>query len=236
SLPASPSGTRSSNRLCSLVPGVHHSSAISERPSHDSSFASRSRKRSRSPVTFVPLSSPTLRALSYACVDLLPSPKRIRSPETTTDLKDCSEDRFEPYVPREDVNVVRSDMIEIDPEIQAEIDKCFAYADALRDRGIDARVIVEVVDRGESETGTGGPIKVRVERVTHHVMPEDTPKIIGSESAVTVLTKRVAGLERDNRRFRGTASVERRCLTHDLEHQGHEKQSTSKAIKGWQKH
>ncbi|GKF94406.1 hypothetical protein Tco_0284106, partial [Tanacetum coccineum] len=33
--------------------------------------------------------------------------------------------------------------IDIDPETQAEIDECFTYADALRDRGIDARVIVE---------------------------------------------------------------------------------------------
>ncbi|GKE81164.1 hypothetical protein Tco_1551164 [Tanacetum coccineum] len=155
SLPASPSGTRSSHRLCSLVPSVHRSSAISERPSHDSSFASHSRKRSRSPVASVPLSSPTLEALSYVRTDLLPSPKRIRSPETATDLEDCLEDRFEPYVPREvglgvdfedessepsmsrganlvmDVDVVRSDGIEIDPEIQAEIDECFAYADAL---------------------------------------------------------------------------------------------------------
>ncbi|GJV92132.1 hypothetical protein Tco_1539945 [Tanacetum coccineum] len=32
SLPASPSGMRSSHRLCSLVPSVHRSSAISERP------------------------------------------------------------------------------------------------------------------------------------------------------------------------------------------------------------
>ncbi|GKF77244.1 hypothetical protein Tco_0229714, partial [Tanacetum coccineum] len=80
---------------------VHRSSAISKRPSHDSSFASHSRKRSRSHVASVPLSSPTLEALSYACVDLLPSPKRIRSPETTTDLEDCLEDSFKPYVPRE---------------------------------------------------------------------------------------------------------------------------------------
>ncbi|GKE71189.1 hypothetical protein Tco_1529261, partial [Tanacetum coccineum] len=139
SLPASPSGTRSSHRLCSLVLSVHRSSAIFERPSHDSSSTSRSCKRSRSPVASVPLSSPTLKALSYACADLLPSPKRIRSPETTMDLEDCSEDRFEPYVPREvrlgvdfedgssepsrsrgadlkmDVDVVRSDGIEIDP-------------------------------------------------------------------------------------------------------------------------
>ncbi|GJR74716.1 hypothetical protein Tco_0087081 [Tanacetum coccineum] len=62
---------------------------------------------------------------------------------------------------------------DFDPEIQAEIDECFAYADALKDRGIDARGIVEAVDREESETGARGPVEVRVERVTHPVMPED---------------------------------------------------------------
>ncbi|GKF84458.1 hypothetical protein Tco_0249356, partial [Tanacetum coccineum] len=127
-----------------------------------------------------------------------------------------------------DVDVVRSDGIKIDPNIQAEIDECFAYVDALRDRRIDVRVVVEAVDQEESETGTRGPVEVRVERVTHHVMPEDTlkpaqegaveaiegvqreqgRKIVRAESAVTVLTKRVAELERDNRRLRGTASVE----------------------------
>ncbi|GJV82459.1 hypothetical protein Tco_1522357 [Tanacetum coccineum] len=166
SLPASPSSMRSSHRLCSLVLSFHRSSAISERPSHDSSSASRSRKRSRSPVAFVPLSSPTLGAFSYARADLLPSPKRIRSPETATDLEDCPEDRFEPYVPRE---------VGLGVDFEDEkIDECFAYTDALRDRGIDARVVVEAVDREESETGTRGPVEVRVQRVTHPVMPEDT--------------------------------------------------------------
>ncbi|GKC37297.1 hypothetical protein Tco_1049681, partial [Tanacetum coccineum] len=255
SLPASPSGTRSSHRLCSLVPSVHHSSTIFERPSHDSFSASCSRKRSRSPVASVLLSSPTLEALSYARADILPSPKRIMSLETAMDLEDCSEDRFEPYVPREmDVDVVRSDGIEINPKIQAEINECFAYADALRDRGIDARVTVEAANREESETGTRGPVDVRVERVMHPMMPEDTPdpaqegavevtyetlgdlvqrfhdhteaipvhrvqvikgaqreqghRIVGAETAVTVLTERVAELERDNKRLRGTVSVE----------------------------
>ncbi|GJX34360.1 hypothetical protein Tco_0245917 [Tanacetum coccineum] len=101
SLPASPLGTRSSHRLCPLVPSVHHSSTISERPSHDSSSVSHSRKRSRLPVAYVPLYSPNIEALSYVRADLLPSPKRIRSPETATDLEVCSEDRFEPYAPRE---------------------------------------------------------------------------------------------------------------------------------------
>ncbi|GKF93394.1 hypothetical protein Tco_0280113, partial [Tanacetum coccineum] len=43
-----------------------------------SSSASPSRKRNRSPIASVPLSSPTLGALSYARADLLSSPKRIR--------------------------------------------------------------------------------------------------------------------------------------------------------------
>ncbi|GKB64880.1 hypothetical protein Tco_0921066, partial [Tanacetum coccineum] len=208
SLPASPSGMRSSHRLCSFVPSVHRSSAISERPSHDSSSVSRSRKRSRSLVASELLSSPTLGALSYARVDLLPSPKRIRSLETTTDLEDCSEDRFEPYVPREvglgvdfedessepprsrgadlvmDVDVVRSDGIEIDLEIQAEIDECFTYIDAHRDRGIYARVVVETVDREGSETGMKGLVEEGVQK-------EQGCRIVRAESAITVLTERV---------------------------------------------
>ncbi|GJS57127.1 hypothetical protein Tco_0651911 [Tanacetum coccineum] len=94
------------------------------------------RKRSRSPTASVPLSSLILGALSYARADLLPLPKRIRSPEIAMDLEGCSEDSFEPYIPREvglgvnfedessessrhrgtdleiDVEVVRSDGIE----------------------------------------------------------------------------------------------------------------------------
>ncbi|GJZ47398.1 reverse transcriptase domain-containing protein [Tanacetum coccineum] len=254
SLPASPSGTRSSHRLCSLVPSVHRSSAISERPSHDSSSVSRSRKRSRSPVASVPLSSPTLGALSYARADLLPSIKRIKSLETVEFSGFSEPSRSRGADLEMDVDVVRSDGIEIDLEIQAEIDECFAYVDALRDRWIDARVVVEAADREESETGTKGPVEVRVERVTHHVMPEDTLeptqeravevtyetlgdlvqrfydhteaipvhrvqviegaqreqgyRIVGADTAVAILTKRVAELEKDNRRLRGTVSVE----------------------------
>ncbi|GKA84114.1 hypothetical protein Tco_0805709 [Tanacetum coccineum] len=40
------------------------------------------------------------------------------------------------------------------------------------------------------------------------VQREQGRRIVGAESAVTILTKRVAELERDNRRLRGTASVE----------------------------
>ncbi|GKF10773.1 hypothetical protein Tco_0048699, partial [Tanacetum coccineum] len=155
SFPASLSGTRSSHQLCSLVPSIHRSSAISERPYHDPSSASRSRKRSRSPVASVPREV----GLGVDFEDESSEPSRSRRADLEMD-----------------VDVVRSDGIEIDPEIQAEIDECFAYADALRDRWIDARVVVEAADREESETGTKGPVEVRVERVTDLVMPEDTPE------------------------------------------------------------
>ncbi|GKG25850.1 hypothetical protein Tco_0398996, partial [Tanacetum coccineum] len=102
SLPVSLSGTRYSHRLCSLVPSVHRSPvAIPERPSHDSSSASPSRKRNRSPIASILISSSIPGALSVVRDDLLPSPKRIRSPETAMDLEGCLEDSFEPYVPRE---------------------------------------------------------------------------------------------------------------------------------------
>ncbi|GKE07476.1 hypothetical protein Tco_1399494, partial [Tanacetum coccineum] len=168
SLPSSSSGMRSSHHLCSLVPSIHRlSAAISERPSHSSSYASPSRKRSRSSAAFVPLSSPIPRALSFVHANLLPSPKRIRSPESAMDLEVSSVEGSELSRSRGidlevDVDVERSDGLDIDPEIQTEIDECIAYADALRARGVDVRVVVETVDREEIEASVRGPVEVRV--------------------------------------------------------------------------
>ncbi|GKD85747.1 hypothetical protein Tco_1356901, partial [Tanacetum coccineum] len=195
-----------------------------------STSAGPSCKRCRSPTTSVPALSPVSEALSSIRADLIPSPKKVKDFGYLADVED------------------------IDPEIQAEIDECFAYAYALRGRGIDTRVVVEAIDQDETETGVRGPVEVRVERVTHPVMPKDIPepaqegavevtyetlgdlvqrfhdhtqaipvhhlqaiegvkreqgyKIIGVESAVIALTERIAELERDNRRLRGTVSVE----------------------------
>nr|GEW50524.1 putative reverse transcriptase domain-containing protein [Tanacetum cinerariifolium] len=89
---------------------------------------------------------------------------------------------------RDDVIVRGSDEPQleqdIDPKIQAEIDECIAYANALRDRGIDASIVVEAIGRDESETGTRGPVVVRVKRVTHLAMPEDTIEPAQDERAV----------------------------------------------------
>nr|GFB56501.1 hypothetical protein [Tanacetum cinerariifolium] len=64
-----------------------------------------------------------------------------------------------------------------------------------------------------------GPRETSVKRVTHPAMPKDIPepthdgaverhRIVGVESAVIALTERVAELERNNMRLRGTTSVE----------------------------
>ncbi|GJX12245.1 hypothetical protein Tco_0202104 [Tanacetum coccineum] len=153
SLPASSSGMRPSHHLCSLVPSIPRlSSTITDRPSHDSSFMSHSRKRSRSPTASISLSSSIPRALSSAHADLLPSPKRIRSSEFATDLEVSSAESSE----------------------------------LSRVRGIDVRVVVEVVDRKEIETGARGPVKVRVDKVTHLMIDDDIPDPAQEEGALEV--------------------------------------------------
>ncbi|GJU32430.1 hypothetical protein Tco_1176019 [Tanacetum coccineum] len=174
------------------------------------------------------------------------SPSASRRPESATDLEGCSEDSFEPYVPRDvrlgvdfedessepsrsrgtdlemDVDAVRSDRIEIDPETQAEINECFAYADALRDRGIDARVVVEAIDREEIETGMRGPVEVRMDRATHPVIADDIlepaqegaverdqgHKIVAIGHQSADMLERIQELERDYRRLRDIMDVE----------------------------
>ncbi|GKA46222.1 hypothetical protein Tco_0739105 [Tanacetum coccineum] len=223
-------------------------------PDLPSTSAGPSRKRRRSPMTSVPALSPVSGALSPVRADLIPSPKRVRDSGYLTDVE---VDHRETSL-RDDAIVRVSDEPHLeqdsDPEIQAEIDECCAYADALRDRGIDARVVVEAIDRYETETGVRGPVEVRVERVMHPVMPKDIPepaqegavevtyetlgdlvqrfhdhtqaipvhriqtiegvqreqghRMVGVESAVVALTERIAELERDNMRLRGTMSVE----------------------------
>ncbi|GKD58913.1 hypothetical protein Tco_1296422 [Tanacetum coccineum] len=234
SLPTPSSDMRPSHHLCSLVPSFPRSSAaISDRPSHDSSSVSPSCKRSRSPATSVLLSSHISGALSYVRADLLPSPKRIRSPESATDLEVCLAggsklSRYRGIELKMDDDVVRSDGIDIDPEIQEEIDEC-------------AR----------------GPVEVRVDRVTRPVIADDIPEPVQEERAVEVtyetlrdlvqrivvtgqqsadMLERIRELERDNRRLRDMIDVARQCLTPNLEHQGHEKEFTNKLTANWQEH
>nr|GEW65467.1 hypothetical protein [Tanacetum cinerariifolium] len=179
-----------------------HSLSKHSSPDLSSTSVRTSHKRRRSPMTSVPALPLVFKALSPVCADLIPSPKRVRDFGYLVDVD---------VGPRE--TSLRDDVI---------------ARDALRDRGINARVVVQAVDRDEVEMGVRGLVEVRVERVTHHAMQEDTlelaqegaveviegvqreqgRRIIKVESVVIALTKRVAELERDNRRLRGIASVE----------------------------
>ncbi|GKA87913.1 hypothetical protein Tco_0809677 [Tanacetum coccineum] len=200
-----------------------------------STSAGPSRKRRRSPMTSVPALPLVYGALSLVCANLIPSPKRVKD---SGYLADVEADPREISL-RDDaiVRVTDEPHLEqdIDLEIQAEIDECIAYEDALRDRVIDARVVVESVDQVETETeDIPEPAQEEVVKVTYEtlrylvqrfhdhtqaipvhriqviegVQKEQGHRIIGVESAFIALTKRVAELERDNRRLRGIVSVE----------------------------
>nr|GEY37633.1 putative reverse transcriptase domain-containing protein [Tanacetum cinerariifolium] len=138
------------------------SNESSEGPSHSSSVRP-SRKRIRSLTTSIPISLPIPEALLPARVDLLPPPKRIKSSDFITDLKDCSNESSESSV---------------------KIDKYIAYANDLRAEGIDVRVVVETIAREEVETSEKGPVEVRVERITHHAVSDDIPEPTQEEGAI----------------------------------------------------
>nr|GFA96859.1 hypothetical protein [Tanacetum cinerariifolium]GFA98317.1 hypothetical protein [Tanacetum cinerariifolium] len=127
-----------------------------------STSAGPSRKRRRSPMTSVPALPPVSGALSPMLADMIPSPKRVRDSGYLAD-------------------------VEVGPRETSLRDGVIAR-DALRDRWIDARVVVEAVIEG--------------------VQKEQGHRIVRVESAVAALTERVAELERDSMRLRGTASVE----------------------------
>ncbi|GJW50608.1 putative reverse transcriptase domain-containing protein [Tanacetum coccineum] len=171
---------------------------LSDHPLPDlpSTSARPSRKRCRSPMTYVPFYHLSELYLLWF-VEFDTSPKELRFwylPDVEVDPRETS---------LRDDDIVRVSL------------------NALRDIGIDARVVVEAVDRDETETGVRGLVEVIVERVTHPVMPDDIPepaiegvqreqghRMVGVESAVIALTERIAELERDNMRLRGTVSVE----------------------------
>ncbi|GJS27357.1 hypothetical protein Tco_0487977 [Tanacetum coccineum] len=164
-----------------------------------STSAGPSRKRHRSLMTFVPALPLVSGALSPVRADLIPSPKRIRSPETATDLEGCSEDSFEPYIHREvglgvdvkdesseqsrfrgtdievDDDVERSDRIDIDP-IEAVIKACFDFVDIIRASRVDVRVEDVTIAWDAIEMGMRDLIVVSDDGDTPHVVSEVTPE------------------------------------------------------------
>nr|GFA45766.1 hypothetical protein [Tanacetum cinerariifolium] len=170
---APPSGTRSSHQLCSLVPSDPHlPAAITERPSHSSSVG-LSHKRSRSPTTYVPLSSHIAGALSFARANILPPPKRIRSPRSVMDLEYCSDESSELYVPTET---------------------------GLR---VDVVVGGNDEPHSEHDIDLEGSFKVRVDRGTHPMVSDDIPEPTQEGAVEGAdMSERIRELERDNTRLR----------------------------------
>nr|GFA24680.1 reverse transcriptase domain-containing protein [Tanacetum cinerariifolium] len=64
------------------------------------------------------------------------------------------------------------------------IDKCIAYADALRAEGINARVVVQTAAREEVEMSAKSMVEVRVDRVMHPVVAYDIHDPTQEEGAV----------------------------------------------------
>ncbi|GJY88575.1 putative reverse transcriptase domain-containing protein [Tanacetum coccineum] len=235
SLPTPSSGMRPSHHLWSLVPSVSSSSSYFERTIAYFLLLRAFLARGVDPMLnlhcYLYLSLEN--CLMHVFEDESSEPSRSRG----IDLE-------------MDVDVERSDGIKIDPEVQAESDECFAYADALRDREIGARVVVEAIDREEIETGMRGPVEDRVNRVTHPVVADDilepaqegavevtyetlgdlVQRIVATGQQSDDMLERIGELKWDNMRLRYIVDVERPCLTHDLERQGHVREPTSKAI------
>ncbi|GJW95552.1 putative reverse transcriptase domain-containing protein [Tanacetum coccineum] len=139
------------------------------------------RKRRRSPTNSVPVASPIPETLSPVRADLLPSRKRIRDSDFVTDFEVSSEEGFMPHVPREiDLGVDVEDSYDpytepdIDPDVKANIDSCIAFADDIEARGTDVRVEDGNAAEEEAESSMIRTIEIRVDRVTHPVVSDDT--------------------------------------------------------------
>ncbi|GKA93725.1 hypothetical protein Tco_0815711 [Tanacetum coccineum] len=163
-------------------------------PSHDSSSASPSRKRIDPLAASVPLSSPALGALSYVRADLLPSPKRIRSPESATNLEGCLEDSFEPYVPRE--TGLGVDFMD------ESFWRCLCYRGTDLEMDLMSGVINEAIDREEIETGVSPWMEIgRVFRLLRVSRRESGTQDHSDKTQSADMLEEDSRAEQDNRTY-----------------------------------
>nr|GFC10707.1 hypothetical protein [Tanacetum cinerariifolium] len=174
------------DRTVTILMGRHSSSDHSS-PDLPSTSAWPSRKRRRSLMTSVPTLPLVSGALSPVRADLIPLPKRVRDIGYLADVEDD---------PREtrDERVTHPTMPEDIPEPAQEGVAEVTY-----------ETLGDLVQRFHDHTHA---IPVHHIQTTKGIQREQGHRIVGVESAVFALTKRVAELERDNQRLRGTASVE----------------------------
>nr|GEU98599.1 hypothetical protein [Tanacetum cinerariifolium] len=171
----------SSDPLSRHLSSDHSSSDLS------STSAGLSRKRRRSSMKSVPELPHVSKALSLVYADLIPSPKRVRDIGYLADVEvGLRETRVE--------RVTHPAMPEDIPEPAQEGAAEVTY-----------ETLGDLVQRFHDHTQA---ISVHRIHAIEGVQREQGHRIVGVESAVTALTERVAELERDNRRLRGTTSVE----------------------------
>ncbi|GJU75134.1 putative reverse transcriptase domain-containing protein [Tanacetum coccineum] len=124
--------------------------------SSNATSARPSRKRCGSPTLSVLVVSPIRGSLSPVCADLFPPRNRIRDSNSVMDFKVSLEDGYGPYVPRE-----------------ADIDACIAFADDLRARGTDVRVVVKTAAEEEVSSSARGTTEVAVDSRVRPVIDDD---------------------------------------------------------------
>nr|GEW98168.1 hypothetical protein [Tanacetum cinerariifolium] len=164
-----------------------HSSSDHSSPDLPSTSAGPSRKRRRSSMTSVPTLPLVSGALSHVHDDLIPSPKRVKD---IGYLADVEVGPRETRVERVTHPVMPEDIPKPAQEGAAEV----MY-----------KTLGDLVQRFHDHTQA---IPVHRIQAIEGVQKEQGHRMVGVKSAVTALTERVAKLERDNRRLRGTASVE----------------------------
>ncbi|GKB70083.1 hypothetical protein Tco_0931495 [Tanacetum coccineum] len=190
-----------------------HSLPDHSSPDSPSTSAGPSRKRRRSPRTSVHVLSHVSRALSPVRADLIPSPKRVKDSDYLKDVEVDSIESSEPYRSRGTDVEVGDDIERVDEShseheidlVQATIEACFDFADIIRSRWIDVRVVAETEAAQEERTAEGTyktlgslvqmfhdhtvAIPFHRVQVIEGVQREQGCRIVGVESAVTALTE-----------------------------------------------
>ncbi|GJR37871.1 hypothetical protein Tco_1213555 [Tanacetum coccineum] len=68
------------------------------------------------------------------------------------------------------------DRLDKSPELSVPRETSLRGDVTVRAEGISARVVVETIDREEADPSARGPVEVKVERITHPVVPDDIPE------------------------------------------------------------
>ncbi|GJX15497.1 hypothetical protein Tco_0216329, partial [Tanacetum coccineum] len=151
----------------------------------------------------------TRTTLSLVRANLLSPRKRIRNSDSMTDLEVSSEDDYVPYIPiKVGLGVDVEDSYEpytepdVDSDIHADINVCIAFADDLRARGTDVKVVVKNAADEEVESSMRGTVEFEVDLRVRPVIDdyvresvrEDVPNHVTTDGAIEVTYETLGGL------------------------------------------